>query len=68
MSKPMVNVKPNWDHTSGVLMIAAQRLASAARRRAGTAHPKLERIIAHPDAQNAPDSGESAARGVRPQE
>jgi hypothetical protein len=46
---------------------AAQRLASAARRRVGTALPKLEKIIAHPDAENRGESGESAARGVGPQ-
>jgi hypothetical protein len=40
-------------------------MASAARRQAGTTLPKLERIVPHPDVENAPDSGESAARGVR---
>ena len=49
---------------SGRTALAAQRPASAARRWDGTAHPKLERIIAHSDAENGSDSGESAARGV----
>jgi hypothetical protein len=52
------------DRATTTLQSAAQRPASAARRRTGTGVPKLERSRAHPDAQNCRESGESAARGV----
>jgi hypothetical protein len=45
---------------------AAQRLASAARRRDGTSVPELEDIVPHASAENRRESGESAARIVSP--